>query len=193
MALARPKNATLRIQWFHKKVTELSYPNAMRLAERFRISHRQAQRDVDYLIHKLNAPLQYSAEHKGYYYQDPYALPMVITSDNDESWGSDLAGQDELTLFGAEAGVIQMQMPYTATVELGDKLTALELSNYIIAHRGEHRYTCEFHHVERFLAALLTINTPVRIIEPDWLRERLIESARRVLDYNAPDTSVSTD
>ena len=97
-------SANQRIQWLHKKISDKCYPNAFHLAERFNISHRQAQRDVDYLIHKLNAPLQYSAEHKGYYYQDPYALPMVITSDNDESWGSDLAGQDELTL--SELGII---------------------------------------------------------------------------------------
>ena len=47
------RNANLRIQWFHKKVMDMSYPNAMRLSERFHISHRQAQRDVDYLKKKL--------------------------------------------------------------------------------------------------------------------------------------------
>lgn len=42
-------NANTRIQWLHKKMTMNSYPNAQRLAERFGISHRQAQRDMDYL------------------------------------------------------------------------------------------------------------------------------------------------
>ncbi len=179
------KNANIRIQWFHRKVTELSYPNAMRLSERFGISHRQAQRDVDYLCRRLNAPLEYNAEHKGYFYNSPYSLPIVVTSDNDESYGADVTEHaDELSLFGAESGVIQMQMPYTATIELRDKLTALELSKYIVARRGDSRYICEFHHIERFLAALLTADADVRLLEPEWLRERLIRCARRVLERN---------
>ncbi|MBO5897622.1 MAG: hypothetical protein J6R04_01295, partial [Clostridia bacterium] len=114
--------ANHRIQWFHKKILDSSYPNAMRLAERFGISHRQAQRDVDFLARKLNAPLVYDAEHRGYRYSESFSLPLVITSDNDESYATALPGQDELTLFGADSGVIQLQLPYTATIELGDKL-----------------------------------------------------------------------
>ena len=95
-----------------------------------------------------------------------------------------MQGQDELSLFGAETGVIQMQLAYTATVELTDKLTALELSNYIISRKGEHRYACEFHHIDHFLAALLTADANVKLIEPDWLRERLVRAARRVLENN---------
>ena len=39
-------NANERIQWLHKRICDGRYPNAMRLSERFGISHRQAQRDV---------------------------------------------------------------------------------------------------------------------------------------------------
>ena len=178
-------NANLRIQWFHKKVIDMSYPNAMRLAERFHISHRQAQRDVDFLLRKLSAPLEYCPEHKGYRYSEAFSLPIVITSDNDDSYVAALPGQDELSLFGAETGVIQMQLAYTATIELGDKLTALELSNYIVSRKGENRYACEFHHVDHFLAALLTADADVKLLEPDWLRERLIRAAHRVLQNHA--------
>ena len=89
--------------------------------------------------------------------------------------------------------MIQMQLPYTATIELSDKLTALELSNYIIARRGEGRYLCEFHHVDRFLAALLTADTDVRLVEPEWLRERLVASARRVLANHTTGSGDSDD
>ena len=51
-------NANIRIQWLHKKLTMKSYPNAQRLAERFGISHRQAQRDFDYLRRELGARLK---------------------------------------------------------------------------------------------------------------------------------------
>lgn len=184
MANKASRAANLRIQWFHKKVTELSYPNAMRLSERYHISHRQAQRDVDLLMHKMGAPLAYSAERKGYFYTEPYSLPVVITSDNDDNYAVALPGQDELALFGAESGIVQLQLPYTATVELSDKLTALELSKYITARRGDRRYICEFHHIEEFLAALLTAEADVRLLEPDWLRDKLISGAQRVLRNN---------
>lgn len=178
------QNAHLRIQWFHKKVMDMAYPNAMRLAERFHISHRQAQRDVDFLLRKLGAPLEYCPDQKGYRYTEAFSLPIVITSDNDQSYGAPIAGADELSLFGAETGVIQMQLAYTATVELTDKLTALELSNYIVSRKSENRYACEFHHIDHFLSALLTADADVKLIEPDWLRERLLGAARRVLKNN---------
>ena len=187
MIMATTKNANLRIQWFHKKVMDLSYPNAMRLSERFHISHRQAQRDVDFLMRRLGAPLEYCPEQKGYRYSEAFSLPIVITSDNDDNYATPLQGQDELSLFGAEAGVIQMQLAYTATVELTDKLTALELSNYIVSRKGENRYACEFHHVDHFLAALLTADADVRLLEPDWLRERLVKAARRVIENHTQD------
>ncbi len=173
--------ANLRIQWFHKKVIEGSYPNAMRLSERFRISHRQAQRDVDFLARKLGAPLEYVSDRRGYRYAEPFSLPLVLTSDNDENYAS-ATGDDAISLFGAEAGVIQMQLAYSATIELSDKLTALELSNYIVSRRGENCYACEFHHVDRFLSALLTADADVKLLEPEWLRERLVAAAHRVLN-----------
>ena len=52
-------NADIRIQWLHKKLSMKSYPNAQRLAERFGISHRQAQRDFDYMRRELGAPIAY--------------------------------------------------------------------------------------------------------------------------------------
>lgn len=185
------KAANLRIQWFHKKVTESSYPNAMRLSERYGISHRQAQRDVDFLISRLAAPLAYSAEHRGYYYTEPYSLPVVITSDNDDTYAVALPGQDELDLFGAESGIVQLALPYTATIELSDKLTAIELNKYIISRRGDRRYICEFHHIEQFLAAIMTADADVRLIEPEWLREKLVLGAKRVLENNAEPTKAT--
>ena len=93
----------------------------MRLAERFNISHRQAQRDVDYLKKKLGAPMEYSLEHKGYYYTEQYSLPMVLSSDNDDSL-SELADNISGASLQAESTFVQMQIPYTATVEIPDKL-----------------------------------------------------------------------
>ena len=176
-------NANTRIQWLHKKMTLNAYPNAQRLAERFGISHRQAQRDLDYLRRELGAPIEYDNSRKGFYYTAPYALPLLISSDNDDLYIPEIFNAERHEL-AADESIIQMQIPYSATVEIKNKLTALELTPYIVAKQPRDRYVCEFHSVEKFLGILLSLDSDFHLIEPYWLRERLIRSARRVLGNN---------
>ena len=176
--------ANNRIQWLHKKITEYSYPNAMRLAERFNVSHRQAQRDVDFLRKQLGAPIASDAEHKGFYYTTDFSLPVLLTSDNDESYMGVVSSIYNNEDFAADSSVIQMQMPYTAVVEIPDKLSVLELRSFIISKESRNRYVCEFHNVERFLSVIMALDSPIRIMSPYWLRERLIGMAERVLKAN---------
>ena len=178
-------NANTRIQWLHKKLTVESYPNAQRLAERFKISHRQAQRDLDYLRRELGAPIAYDNRRKGFYYTQPFVLPVLLTSDNDEVYIPEVFKVKSRRELAAEESIIQMQIPYSATVEIKNKLAALELSSYIIAKQPKDRYVCEFHSIERFLGMLLSMEADFQLIEPLWLRERIVRNARRVLDNNA--------
>ena len=176
-------NANTRIQWVHKKITQNSYPNARRLAERFKISHRQAQRDLDYLRRELGAPLEYDNSRKGFYYTANFTLPIIVSSDNDDNYIPEIfnAGARELA---ADHSIIQMQIPYTATIEINDRLAALELNAYIVEKCPKNRYACEFHSIEKFLGLLLSLDAEFRVVEPYWLRERLVRSARRVLGNN---------
>ena len=64
--------AVERIIWLHKRIKDGYYPNAMRLSERFGISHRQAQRDCDYLRRKIGAPIEFDRSRQGYYYTDDF-------------------------------------------------------------------------------------------------------------------------
>ena len=176
-------NANTRIQWLHKKMTMNSFPNAQRLAERFGISHRQAQRDMDYLRNKLAAPIAYDNSRKGFYYTQPYVLPVLLSSDNDDLYMPEIFNAEQRDL-AADESIIQMQIPYTATVEIKNKLTALELSGYIVAKEPRDRYVCEFHSIEKFIGLLLSLESDFRLVEPYWLRERLVRNARRVLGNN---------
>ena len=176
-------NANTRIQWLHKKMTLNSYPNAQRLAERFGISHRQAQRDLNYLRCELGAPIEYDNSKKGFYYTEPFALPVLISSDNDDLYIPEIFNAEKAEI-AAEESIIQMQIPYSATVEIHNKLTALELNRYIIARQAKDRYVCEFHSIEKFIGLLLSLDTDFRLIEPYWLRERIVRAARRVLGNN---------
>ena len=148
-----------RIQWFHKMVAGSCYPNSIHLAEKFDISHRQAQRDVDY-------------------YEQAFSLPMTFTNENDFEINS---------LFNdsyADTQVIQMQLPYTATLEITDRITVMNMQRFIVGEETRHRYRCEFPSVELFLGIIISTGADIKIITPDWLRERLVETAEKILENN---------
>jgi predicted DNA-binding transcriptional regulator YafY len=74
--------ATLeRIFWFDNQARHRRYPNASKLAERFELSARTAQRCIDALRDRFGAPLEYQPSAKGYYYRDgSFQLPRFQVS-----------------------------------------------------------------------------------------------------------------
>ena len=89
--------------------------------------------------------------------------------------------------FGNESAtrsVTQLQFPYSATLEIKDKMTVLNLRKLIVADEPKHRYRCEFQSVELFLGIIISTGSNIKIIEPKWLRDRLVESAQRILESN---------
>ena len=180
-------SANLRIQWLHKKISEMSYPNAKHLAERFNISHRQAQRDVDFLRVKLNAPLAYNYDRKGFYYTTDFTLPIVLTNANNEDYNGIIAeapaNEDEPA--NAESTVVQLQLPYSAELKIPDRLTVVELGNYITDHLGNNVYMCEFHSIEKFMGVIMSLDSDVRITKPDWLRSRILRCAQKIIQNNS--------
>lgn len=177
-------SASQRIQWLHKYIVEMRYPNASRLAERFGISHRQAQRDVDSLRNDLNAPLAYSAERRGFYYTKEFSLPSYSVGSNEYEYVEAVTGH--IAHPKAAREILQMQIPYSAVVHIPDKLTRMELQEFIIGEESRDCYICEFHSIEMFLGLLLAAETDIAIIKPDWLRQRLVRAAERVLRNNQP-------
>ncbi|HZW36874.1 MAG: WYL domain-containing protein [Deltaproteobacteria bacterium] len=60
-----------RVLWFDERVRAGSHPGSADLAARFKVSLRTAQRDIEFLRDRLQAPLRYIAAEKGYAYGDP--------------------------------------------------------------------------------------------------------------------------
>ena len=181
-------SANIRIQWLHEELVRNTYPNAARLAERFHISRRQAQRDIDFLKKQLGAPLEYDGRVMGYRYVKSFTLPVSVKNENDGSLSRmpiNPFGRDILD-DSAEADnvIIQGQIPYTATLGITDKLTVLEMRSYIISEEARGEFLCEFHNIDRFLCAILTARSGIRIIEPTWLREKLLHMAHKAIDNN---------
>ena len=182
-------SANLRIQWLHRKIADGSYPNAKRLAERFGISHRQAQRDVDFLKNNLMAPLAFDYTRRGFYYSAPFTLPLAITADNDEDYSGVLASASTDTVaqttIPASSTIIQTQIPYSATLKIEDKLAAVELRPFIRERLEDGSYLCEFHSIEKFMSVILSIDADITVLKPNWLRLRLIRAAERIIRNNS--------
>ncbi len=172
-------NASDRIQWLHKRIATKHYPNATLLAERFGISHRQAQRDVD-ALKEMGAPIAYDAARRGFYYTAPYSLPTYTETVSSADYVEAVTGTDA----HAAREILQMQIPYTARLRIPDKLTQLEFARFITDRKQKAEFVCEFHNVEIFLGAIFAAKTEITVLDPDWLRERLIESAERILKSN---------
>lgn len=68
-----------RYIWFIDQIkNQRNFPNARSLAEKFEISKVQAQRDIDFMRDRLDAPLEYKHSERGYVLTDrSYSLPTV--------------------------------------------------------------------------------------------------------------------
>jgi hypothetical protein len=70
-----------RMFWFDDQARRKRYPNATKLAERFELSPKTAQRCIDAMRDRFGAPLEYHASQKGYHYRDTsFALPHFQVS-----------------------------------------------------------------------------------------------------------------
>jgi len=75
------RNIYERYAWFDSQVRAGRHPNASKLATRFEISVKTAQRDIEFMRDRMRCPLVYSTSEKGYYYEDgDFSLPVTYLS-----------------------------------------------------------------------------------------------------------------
>ena len=174
-----------RIQWLHLQIFEGRFPNAYRISEKFEISHRQAQRDIEYLKNKLNAPLKYDAAKKGFYYSEPFSLPSFFSKANEGDYTEIMSHLKRKGSSGVgESETVQMQIPFSAEISVSDRLGILTLKDFIVETKSKDTFICEFHNVDLFLGLLFTLEADVRIISPEWLKEKAVTCAERILKSN---------
>ncbi len=180
--------AVERIVWLHKRIKDGYYPNAMRLSERFGISHRQAQRDCDYLRRKIGAPIEFDRSRQGYYYTDDFSLPDSIRIEDPRDISNIVALAD--IYGGVDGESTQIGIPYSALLYIPDKLSALELAPFVTKRVGtKGKYVCEFQNIRVFFGALIAADADIRIIEPDWLRRDFCESLDKLRAANSEEAS----
>ncbi|MGM9641702.1 MAG: hypothetical protein ACI3XI_00695 [Eubacteriales bacterium] len=183
--------AVERIIWLHKRIKDGYYPNAMRLSERFAISHRQAQRDCDYLRSKLNAPLAFDRSKQGYYYTEDFSLPESIRVEDPRDISNIVALAD--VLGGKDNESTQIGIPYTAILHIPDKLAALELAPFVTRRMGNKgKYICEFQNIRVFFGALVASDAEIRIVEPEWLRDEFLRTLGILIGCNSDEDDEKT-
>ncbi len=178
-------SANDRIQWLHKMIADGCYPNGSDVSNKFGISARQAQRDIEHMKNALGAPIAYSPSRRGYFYEKDFILPSMVNTENESDYNAVLSGLYDFNDKSAKVSVVQMQLPYSAVLEIRDKITVMNLRSFIVGEEQRHRYRCEFPSIELFLGVIMSTGAEIRIISPDWLRERLIEFANRILECNS--------
>jgi predicted DNA-binding transcriptional regulator YafY len=73
-----------RVFWIDREIRADRYPNASTIARHFEVSPKTAQRTLDFMRDRLRLPLDYSHEHRGWYYTEPaYALPAIELTEGD--------------------------------------------------------------------------------------------------------------
>jgi len=78
------KLAYERYLWFHERLRGKKYPKLGDLAGRFEISRRQAAREIEFMRLFLEAPIEYSSEHSGYYYSsDNFEFPGLWVTEEE--------------------------------------------------------------------------------------------------------------
>ena len=82
MAKYKPQHS--RLLFIDREISSGGYPNCGQLAEKYEVSSKTIQRDLDYMRYQLDAPLEYSAKHRGYYYTEKnYKLPAIEIKESD--------------------------------------------------------------------------------------------------------------
>ncbi|MBU0680438.1 MAG: WYL domain-containing protein [Proteobacteria bacterium] len=82
MAKYKPQHS--RLLFIDRKIQEGRFPNCSSLAAEWEVSSKTIQRDLEYLRYDLEAPLEYSAKERGYYYtEERFQLPAMDVKESD--------------------------------------------------------------------------------------------------------------
>jgi predicted DNA-binding transcriptional regulator YafY len=79
-----PKTALPRILFIDREIASGKYPSSEKLAKEYETSISSIGRDIAFMKYSLDAPIQYSGHHRGFYYTEPnYRIPAGFSSAED--------------------------------------------------------------------------------------------------------------
>jgi predicted DNA-binding transcriptional regulator YafY len=98
----------VQFQWFDQQVKAGKFPNAVTLAHQFETVQKTAQRAITYFRDQLNAPLEFDASRKGYFYPDNAFAAVPAIEPTQEEMLAILVAQNILA--GSAQGAISQQI-----------------------------------------------------------------------------------
>jgi len=76
--MKRSKTQAARLLALDQLLRSSKYPNCSSFAADWEVSTKTIQRDIEFLKNQMNAPIEYDALHRGFYYTEPtFMLPAV--------------------------------------------------------------------------------------------------------------------
>ena len=73
-----------RLLFIDREISKAHFPNCAQLGEKWEVSAKTIQRDIDYMRYQLDAPIEYSAKQRGYFYTEPnFNLPAISIKESD--------------------------------------------------------------------------------------------------------------
>ena len=79
-----PKTALPRIFFIDKEIASGNYPSSEKMAEKYETSLSSIGRDISFMKNSLNAPIEYCAKHRGFYYTvQNYRIPASFSGAED--------------------------------------------------------------------------------------------------------------
>jgi predicted DNA-binding transcriptional regulator YafY len=79
-----PKTALPRILFIDREIASGKYPSSPEMAKKYESSLSSIGRDIAFMKYSLNAPIEYSAARRGFYYTEPnYRIPAGFSGAED--------------------------------------------------------------------------------------------------------------
>jgi len=79
-----PRAVLARIYFIDRQIASGKYPNVNSLSKEYEVGTATIYRDIEYMKDMLNAPIAYSAKHRGWYYEEKtFRLPARFASADD--------------------------------------------------------------------------------------------------------------
>jgi predicted DNA-binding transcriptional regulator YafY len=169
-----PTIATLeRMFWFDDQARRLRYPNATKLAGRFELSPKTAQRCIEAMRDRFGAPLVYHASRRGYYYADEsFALPHFQV------------GQEEILAILLARSLLSSTSGGFISRDIG------RFSRKLMVEAGG--LGLDASHIDRLFSAAWTGHAPVAADTFRQIAHCLISSRRLRFAYRSPATDETT-
>jgi predicted DNA-binding transcriptional regulator YafY len=79
-----PRAVLARIYFIDRQIASGKYPNVNTLAKEYEVGTATIYRDIEYMKYMLNAPIEYSAKHRGWFYEEKtFRLPARFAAADD--------------------------------------------------------------------------------------------------------------